>query len=516
VRAKLGLPPIAGIARGFMSQGPASLPANADSMPVYQGAVSGRVGSPTARADSPGGGRIPAGYNNAKRTESPLMDASRIPRPGQQQLSGGGAGSRKALPRNTHGYAPGQGLAPPPSSSASGAGSRISDAPSFEIDGKASYYAPGMQADSREPSMYEPLPAGRRTELVYDEQSEYQARDPRYHQSQSRNGYPNSRFSPPPVRNVRNAGGRIPSQDRDLPLPPPSSPDGNEEEEFEVISGAEDVNGFPDIPTPTGPSLPLKSSTRSSSPPPVPRKSTDSYGKRPTSALSSDSGLGLPRDSTDSMSTNTSAAGGGMQSSLFRTEAQELRARWAAQEKEKEERERRQRERELNHKTTNSGSGSGFAFAFGSGSARPTPGYFDRQRGSVGTNASSTGTSSEMQTPVSIGGGVMRGSLYASESESAYGYGSSAGTGRKRRGRTKSMIAREREREEQEMERAAAEAAARKKWEKAQQLRDEMEEEERKKVSWLSDNLGVLLMMVGPTFCRRSMKRVRDDVLLID
>jgi hypothetical protein len=473
VRAKLGLPPIAGIARGFMSQGPASLPANAESMPVYQGAVSGRVGSPTTRADSPGGGRIPAGYNNAKRTESPLTDTSRIPRPGQQQPSGGGAGSRRALPRNAYGR---QGLAPPTSSSASGAGSRTSDAPSFEMDGKASYYAPGMQVDSREHSMYEPLPAGR-TELVYDEQSEYHARDPRYHQPHSRNGHPNSRFSPPPVRNVRNAGGRIPGQDRDLPLPPPSSPD-DDEEEFEVIPGVEDVNGFPDIPTPTGPTpLPPTSSTGSNSPPPVPRKSNDSHGKRPASALSSDSGLGLPRDSTDSMSTSASVSGGGMQSSLFRTEAQELRARWAAQEKEKEEREKRQHERTLNHKTTGSGSGSGFAF--GSISARPTGRYFDRQKGSVGTNSSSTGTNSEVHTPV----GTVRGSLYMSESESAYGYGSSAGTSRRRRGRTKSMIAREREREEQEMERAAAEAAARKKWEKEQRLRDEMEEEERQRVS---------------------------------
>ena len=370
-----------------------------------------------------------------------------------------------------HGYKQGQGLAPPPPPSA---GSRISDAPSFEMDGKASYYAPGMQVDSRENSTYDPAwrgasgvyereGGGPRTEPVYQ--------DPRYHQSQTRNGHPNSRLSPPPVRN---AGGRIPSQDRDLPLPP-SSPDDNDEEEFEVIPGTEDANGFPDIPTPTAPTPALlTSSTSSNSPPPVPRKSTDSY-------LSSDSGLRLPRESTDSMSTNTSAAGGGMQSSLFRTEAQELRARWAAQEKEKEEREKRQRERELNHKTTGSGSGSGFAFS--SIAARATGGYFDRRKESVSTNASSTGTNSGVQTPVSAGGGVMRESQYMSEGESAYGYGSSAGTGRKRRGRTKSMIAREREREEREMERAAAEAAARKKWEKAQQLRDEMEEEERKRVS---------------------------------
>lgn len=493
MRAKLGLPPVAGIARGFMSQGPASLPVNADSMPVYQNAAAaGRVGSPTTRADSPGGGRVPAGYNNARRTESPLID-SRIPRPGQQQPPGGVVGSRKPLPRNAYGHTQGQALTPPPSSS----GPRISDAPSFEIDGKASFYAPGMQADSRETSMYEErerdmgMGGGRRTGLVYDEQNEYHARDPRYHQSQSRNGHPNSRFSPPPVRSM---GGHMASQDRDLPLPPPpSSQDYNDEEEFEVIPGAEDVNGFPDISTPTGPTpLPPASSTSSnsnSSPPPVPRKSNDSYSKRPASALSSDSGLGFPRESTDSMSTNTSAAGGGMQSSLFRTEAQELRARWAAQEQEKEEREKRQRERELNHKTTRSGSSSGFGSGSGSGfgfgsaaaSSRPIPGYFDRQRGSVGTNASSTGANSDGQAPVGFRGGVVRESIYMSESESAYG--SSTGTGRKRRGRTKSMIAREREREEQEMARAAAEAAARKKWEKAQQLRDEMEEEERKRVS---------------------------------
>ena len=499
MRAKLGLPPIAGIARGFMSQGPASLPANAESMPVYQNAAAaGRVGSPTTRADSPGGGR--AGYNNTRRTDSPLTESSRIPRPGQQQVPGGVAGSRKPLPRNVYGSAQGQALAPPPSGSAFGASPRTSDAPSFEMDGKASFYAPGMQADSRENSMYEErerdtgMGGGRRTGtgLVYDQQNEYHARDPRYHQSQSRNGHPNSRLSPPPVRSV---GGHIPSQDRDLPLPPPPSQDYNDdEEEFEVIPGAEDVNGFPDIPTPTGPTpLPPASLTSSnSSPPPVPRKSNDSYGKRPASALSSDSGLGFPRESTDSMSTNTSAAGGGMQSSLFRTEAQELRARWAAQEQEKEEREKRQRDRELNHKTTRSGSGSGSnsgsgsGFGFGSAAAaaaRPIASYFDRQRGSVATNASSTGANSDVQTPVGFRGGVVRESVYMSESESAYGYGSSTGTGRKRRGRTKSMIAREREREEQEMARAAAEAAARKKWEKAQQLRDEMEEEERKRVS---------------------------------
>jgi hypothetical protein len=475
VRARLGLPPVAGIARGFMSQGPASLPANSEAMPVYQGAAAGRVVSPTMRADSPGGGRVPTGYNNARRTESPSIDASRIPRPGQQQLAGGGGGSRKPLPRNAHGSGLGQGLAPPPSSSASGMGSRISDAPSFEVDGKASYYAPGMQVDSRENSMYEPLPAGRvaggvydrerdvgtrRTELVYEEQNEYYARDPRYHQSQSRNGPPSSRFSPPPIRN---AGGRMPSQDRDLPLPPPSSLDADDEEEFEVIPSVEDGSSFPDIPTPTVPT-PLPPTN---SPPPVPRKSTDSHGKRPASALSSDSGLGFPRESTDS--TSTSAAGGGhMQSSLFRTEAQELRARWAAQEKEKEERERRQRERELHHKAT------GSASAFGSVGSRQ---YFDRRMGSVGTNASG----SEVQTPVSVGGGAAWDSLYMSESESAYG--SSAGVSRRRRGRTKSMIARDREREEQDMLRAAAEIAARKKWEKEQQLREEMEEEERKRVS---------------------------------
>ena len=439
MRAKLGLPPIAGIARGFMSQGPASLPANSESMPVYQNAAAaGRVGSPTTRADSPGGGGVPAGYNNARRTESPLVDSSRIPRPGQQQ-------SRKPpQQRNAFGYSQGQGLAPPSANS----GSRISDAPSFEIDGKASYYAPGMQVDSRENSMYDPGSRG-----VYE-------------------------------RPVRSTGGHIPSQDRDLPLPPlPSQDDNDEEEEFEVIPGAEDVNGFPDIPTPTGPtpqSLASLIRSSNSSPPPVPRKSTESYGK--ASALSSDSGLGLPRESTDSMSTNTSGTGGGMQSSLFRTEAQELRARWAEQEKEKEEREKRHRERELNHKTTGSGSGSGFGFG-SIAAARATSGYYDRRKESFGTNTSSTGTNSSLQTPVGVGSGFARESLYMSEGESAYGYGSSSGTSRIRRGRTKSMIAREREREEQEMARAAAEAAARKKWEKAQQLRDEMEEEERKRVS---------------------------------
>ena len=509
MRAKLGLPPVAGIARGFMSQGPASLPANTESIPVFQGTAAGRVGSPTTRADSPGGARAPAGYNNTRRTESPSIDlqgTSRIPRSGQQQqLAGGGA--RKALPRGSYGYGQGQGLAPPTSgpASASGTGSRISGAPSFEMDGKASYYAPGMQADSRENSMYEPLPAGRgvsgayererdpRTGLVYDEQSEYSVRDPRSHQS--RNGYPNSnsKFAPAPVRN---AGGRIPSQDRDLPPPPPppqSQDDNDDEEEFEVIPGAEDANGFPDIPTPTTQVPPL---TSSSSPPPVPRKSTDSYGrnaqgygyKRPESALSSDSGLGFagPRESTDS---TASAAGDGMQSSLFRTEAQELRARWAAQEKEKEEREKRQRERERDqhhhqnhHKAMGFGSGSEFSTA-----PRANGGYFDRRTLSVGTNASSA-ASSEVQTPVSTGGGgVVRDSLYMSEAEfgrmrSDTGSGYGAGTSRKRRGRTKSTIARERDREEQEMARAAAEAAARKKWEKEQQRREEMEEEERKRV----------------------------------
>jgi len=377
------------------------------------------------------------------------------------------------------------------------------------MDGKASYYAPGMQADSWENSVYEPPPAGRgayererdtggsRSEQVYGKQSEYH---------QSKNGYPNSnsnsKFSPP---SVRNAGGRMASQDRDLPLPPPppqSSQDDShdDEEEFEVIPGAEDANGYPDISTPT---IPLPPS--SGSPPPVPRKSTDSYGRyaRPESALSSDSGLGIPRESTDS-----SATGGTlMQSSLFRTEAQELRARWAAQEKEKEEREKRvrEREREQHHKAM----------------PRANGGYFDRRKWSVGTNASSTAASSEVQTPVSLGGGIARESVYMSESEfggmrsdtgSAYG----ASTSRKRRGRTKSMIAREREREEEEMERAAAELAARKKWEKEQQLREEMEEEDRKKVSWSSDSLEDVANGVGVPFGRRSLKRLRDDAPLSD
>ena len=456
MRARLGLPPVAGIARGFTSQGPASLPANAESMPVYQGTVAGRVSSPTTRADSPGGGRGPGGYNNARRTESPSVDlqgTTRIPRPGQQQQSGG---ARNALSRNAYGYGQGQGLAPPPS----GAGSRISDAPSFEMDGKASYYAPGMPADSRENSVYEPLPTGRGVSGAYHERE--------WDMGGSRNGYPNSNSKFPPLRN---AGGRIPSQDRDLPPPPPppqSQDDSqDEEEEFEVIPGAEDANGSPDIPTPT---VPL---ARSNSPPPVPRKSTDSYNRytRPESALSSDSGLGIPRESMDS-----SAGGMHMQSSLFRTEAQELRARWTAQEKEKEEREEREQDQHQHHRSMGSGSVSA--------ATRKNGGFFDRRKESVGTNASS-----EVQTPVSFGGSVARDSLYyMSESEfggmrsdtgSAYG----TSTSRRRRGRTKSMIAREREREEQEMERAAAELAARKRWQKEQQLREEMEEEDRKRVS---------------------------------
>ena len=124
-------------------------------------------------------------------------------------------------------------------------------------------------------------------------------------------------------------GGHIPSQDHDLPLPPPPSQDYNDdEEEFEVIPGADDVISFPNIPMPTGPTpLPLASLTSSNpSPLPVPCRSNDSYGKRPASAVSSDSGLGFPCESTVSMSTNTSVAGCGMQSSPLRTEAQELRA----------------------------------------------------------------------------------------------------------------------------------------------------------------------------------------------
>ena len=433
VRARLGLPPVAGIARGFMSQGPASLPANAEKMPVYQGTAAGRVGSPTTRADSPGGGRVPAGYNS-RRTESPPIDlqgASRIPRPGQQ----GAPGARKPLPPNAYGHGQGKGQAlAPPLGSASRVGSRVSDVPSFEIDGKASYYAPGMQVDSRENS-------------VYDQQSSRNGHGAPHHPNSS------SRFSPPPVRN---AGGRIASQDRDLPPPPPPpQEDDNEEEEFEVIPDTEDVNGLPDISTP----------------PPVPRKSPEPYSHsaatqehtRPMSALSSDSGLGLPRESTDSI------AAGGMQSSLFRTEAQELRARWTAQEKEKEERERRQRQKAEGISTAPRANGAG---------------YFDRRKGSVGTYASSTAASSDVETPVIVHGGVGRDSLYMSEGE----FGGMRGdmgtsTNRKRRGRTKSMIAREREREEHDMARAAAEAVARKKWEKEQRLREEMEEEERKKVS---------------------------------
>ena len=321
-----------------------------------------------------------------------------------------------------------------------------------------------MQADSRENSVYEPLPASRgvsaysdmggsRSGGVYDKQSDYH---------QSRNGYSTSNSNFPPG-SVRNAGGRMASQDRDLPPPPPPHDDSHdEEEEYEVIPGAEDANGFQDIPTPATEPPP------SNAPPPVPRKSTDSYTRytRPESALSSDSGLGIPRESTDS-----SAGGMHMQSSLFRTEAQELRARWTAQEKEKEERERRVR----GHHTIGSG---GFSAA-----PRANGGYFDRRKESVGTNASS-----DAPTPVSLMSGLGRDSLYMSDGEfgemrsdsgSAYG----ATTSRLRRGRTKSMIARERDREEQEMQRAAAELAARKKWEKEQRLREEMEEEERKKVS---------------------------------
>ena len=478
VRARLGLPPVAGIARGFTSQGPASLPANAESMPVYQGTAMGRVGSPTARADSPGGGRVLGGYNyNARRTEPPLplpddlQGASRIPRPGQQPAGGGGV--RKAVPRGHR-----QGLAPPSQSvgSASGVGSWISDAPNFEMDGKASYYAPGMQIDSREHSVYDP-PVGRGvnsgaherdvrsewTESMYDDQSEYSTRDSRY--QPQRNGYGNSKFPPMPVRN---AGGRIPSQDRDLPPPPP--PQEDDEEEFEVIGDAEDDNGFPDIPTPTAalvlPPAPLPPASLSSggSPPPVPRKSADSYGRnghayghgRTESALSSDSGLGLPRESTDT--DNATTGGGMMQSTLFRTEAQELRARWTAQEREKDE-----REREWEHQRPTRSA------------ARPPGGYFDRRKENI--------ASSEVQTPVSAGsaGSVGHDRLYMSDGDMGSPYGG-GGASRRRRGHTKSMIAREREKEEQDMARAAAELSARKRWEKEQQLMEETEEEERKKV----------------------------------